>query len=65
MGLKEEVGELLRQGREAKLAELAIARPAAVRPLLGRLWDREPARRVEDIPTKPRHRTTCVEGVNV
>lgn len=42
MGLKEEVRELLRQGREEALAELAATRPAAVRPLMGRLWDSEP-----------------------
>jgi len=42
MGLKEEVRELLRQGREEALADLAASRPAAVQPLLGRLWDSEP-----------------------
>jgi HEAT repeat protein len=42
MGLKEEVKELLRQGREDALAELASTRRGAVRPLLGRLWDPEP-----------------------
>ena len=41
MGLKQEVRELLQQGREEALAELAASRPAAVRPLVGRLWDRD------------------------
>ena len=42
MGLKEEVRELLRQGRDEALAELASRDRGAVRPLLGRLWDPEP-----------------------
>jgi HEAT repeat protein len=40
--MKEEVRELLRQGREETLAELASTNRGAVRPLLGRLWDPEP-----------------------
>lgn len=43
MGLKEEVMELLRQGREDSLADLVAADRRAVRPLIGRLWDAEPA----------------------
>jgi hypothetical protein len=39
MGLSKEVRELLQQGREAEAAELAIANPRALRPLVGRLWD--------------------------
>jgi hypothetical protein len=39
MGLKEEVTELLRQGREQALADLVSADRRALRPLLGRLWD--------------------------
>jgi HEAT repeat protein len=34
--------DLLRQGCEEAVAELAIANPRAVRPLIGRLWDPEP-----------------------
>jgi hypothetical protein len=39
MALKEEVMELLRQGREEALAELAASNRRALRPLMGRLWD--------------------------
>jgi len=39
MGLSKEVRELLQQGREDALAELAGADPRALRPLMGRLWD--------------------------
>jgi hypothetical protein len=39
MGLKKRVMELLSQGCEHQLAELAAADRRAVRPLLGRLWD--------------------------
>lgn len=39
MGLKREVTELLRQGREADLAELAAGNRRALSPLVGRLWD--------------------------
>jgi hypothetical protein len=39
MGLSKEVRELLQQGREEALAELAGANPRALRPLIGRLWD--------------------------
>jgi hypothetical protein len=35
--------ELLQQGREEAVAELAVAEPRAVRPLVGRLWDTEAA----------------------
>ena len=39
MALGKEVRELLQQGREEALAELAVANPRALRPLVGRLWD--------------------------
>jgi len=39
MGLSAEVRELLRQGREDAVAELAVADRRALRPLMGRLWD--------------------------
>lgn len=39
MALKEEVAELLRQGREEALAELAASNRKVLRPLMGRLWD--------------------------
>lgn len=39
MGLKWEVRELLQQGREEALANLAVTDPRALRPLIGRLWD--------------------------
>jgi HEAT repeat protein len=39
MGLSKEVRELLQQGREDALAELAGADSRALRPLVGRLWD--------------------------
>ena len=35
--------ELLRRGDEGGLERLVVAEPRAVQPLLGRLWDREPA----------------------
>jgi hypothetical protein len=41
MGLSAEVRELLQQGREDAVAELAAANRRALRPLLGRLWDPE------------------------
>ena len=42
MALKEEVMELLRQGRDEALAELAASNRKALRPLMGRLWDPDP-----------------------
>ena len=39
MSLRKEVRELLRQGREDAVAELATANPRALPPLMGRLWD--------------------------
>ena len=42
MTLKEEVMELLRQGRDEALAELAASNRKALRPLMGRLWDPDP-----------------------
>jgi HEAT repeat protein len=39
MRLSQEVRELLQQGRENALAELTVANPRALRPLVGRLWD--------------------------
>jgi hypothetical protein len=39
MSLNKEVRELLQQGREDAVAELATANPRALRPLVGRLWD--------------------------
>jgi hypothetical protein len=39
MGLSKEVRELLQQDREDALAELAVANPRVLRPLVGRLWD--------------------------
>jgi HEAT repeat protein len=39
MTLTEEIRELLQQGREQAVAELAAANRRALRPLLGRLWD--------------------------
>ena len=39
MGIGKEVRELLQQGREATLTELALADSRALRPLVGRLWD--------------------------
>lgn len=42
MALKEEVMELLRQGRDEALAELAASNRKALRPLMGRLWDTDP-----------------------
>lgn len=35
--------ELLRRGDEGGLERMVVAEPRAVQPLLGRLWDREPA----------------------
>ena len=39
MGIGKEVRELLQQGREETLTELALADSRALRPLVGRLWD--------------------------
>jgi hypothetical protein len=39
MRLREEVGELLRQGRESELTEWVVADARVVRPLLARLYD--------------------------
>lgn len=39
MSLSREVRELLQQGSEAAVAELARADPRVLRPLVGRLWD--------------------------
>jgi len=39
MGIGKEVRELLQQGREEALTELALADSRALRPLVGRLWD--------------------------
>jgi len=39
MSLSKEIRELLQQGREDAVAELAMANPRALRPLVGRLWD--------------------------
>ena len=39
MGIGKEVRELLQQGREQALIELALADSRALRPLVGRLWD--------------------------
>ena len=39
MRLSQEIRELLQQGHESAVAELAKADPRAMRPLLGRLWD--------------------------
>jgi len=39
MTLKEEVAQLLRQGREEALADLAASNRKVLRPLMGRLWD--------------------------
>jgi hypothetical protein len=39
MRLSEEVRQLLQQGREDAVAEIAAADPRALRPLVGRLWD--------------------------
>jgi len=39
MSLSKEVRDLLQQGREDAAAELAMAEPRALRPLVGRLWD--------------------------
>jgi len=41
MGLSQEIKELLQQGHEQELAELAAANPRSLRPLVGRLWDPE------------------------
>ena len=43
MGLKETVMEMLAAGRERELVELASSDSRALRPLLGRLWDPDPA----------------------
>jgi hypothetical protein len=40
--LGEKVMQLLRQGREDALAELAVSDRRALRPLMGRLWDPDP-----------------------
>ncbi len=42
-GVRERVMELLRTGDMERLAALTGRRPSAVRHLLGRLWDAEPA----------------------
>jgi hypothetical protein len=39
MSLSKEIRELLQQGLEDAVAELATANPRALRPLVGRLWD--------------------------
>jgi len=39
MSLSKEIRELLQQGREDAVVELATANPRALRPLVGRLWD--------------------------
>jgi hypothetical protein len=39
MGVSQEVKEMLQQGQDVALAELAAANPRSLRPLLGRLWD--------------------------
>jgi hypothetical protein len=45
MGLKDEMTELLRHGREDEAAALAARSPRAVRALLGRVWDPDEALR--------------------
>ena len=42
MGIGKEVRDLLRQGNERTLIELALADSRALRPLVGRLWDSDP-----------------------
>jgi hypothetical protein len=39
MSLSKEIRELLQQGLEDAVADLATANPRALRPLVGRLWD--------------------------